>query len=120
MPTREICYIVEATADGGSVFLVDMSVAAIRTDRFEYANLNRGTFQQKFSVSEGVGHPEDVFVNGAPIVRYDEKFQTVYVAICQSARYAKKLAADRSAELKAYSDHFVAARETVPSGSPSI
>lgn len=116
---REICYIVEATANSSSVFMADMSVAAIRTDRFEYANLNRGTFQQKFSVSGEKDHAEDVLVNGAPIVLYTAQVQPVYVAICHSARRAKKIAADRSAELNAYSDHFVAANKAISSGSPS-
>lgn len=116
---REICYIVEAAADGGSVFMVDMSVTAIRTDRFEYANLDRRTFQQRFKVSGGKDLAGDVLVNGPHVCDYTEQCEVVYIAIYRSARRAKNFAARYSAELRAYRDHFVAASAAIPSGSPS-
>ena len=116
---RETCYIVEATAEDASIFLVDMSVAAIRTDRFEYANLDRGTFRQRFSISDGQETVDEILVNGPTICRIRlAQREVVYVAVFHSARRAKKLAAGYRAELKAYHDHFVAANATISSGSP--
>lgn len=116
---REVCYIVEATADESTIFLVDMAVTTIRTDRFEYKNLDRRTFQQRFSVSNGRDPAEDVHRNGDPVILFVDQLMPVYVAIYHSARRASRVAAECSAELRAYSDHFVAARETIPAGSPS-